>query len=112
MAIRQLLLSGRVQRALILIPKSVLVQWQEELYEKFILNIPRYDGSSFYDVFSRELKVPSGTNPWDAHPVFLASSHLAKRRERQEQLIDDFVTQGHRIKLGIPDKTGRSKHCH
>ena len=83
MAIRQLLLSGRVQRALILIPKSVLVQWQEELYEKFILNIPRYDGSSFYDVFNRELKVPSGTNPWDAHPVFLTSSHLAKRRERR-----------------------------
>ena len=88
MAIRQLVLSGRVQRALILVPKSVLVQWQEELYEKFILNIPRYDGSSFYDVFGRELKVPSGTNPWDAQPVFLASSHLAKRRERQEQLIE------------------------
>jgi superfamily II DNA or RNA helicase len=88
MAIRQLVLSGRVQRALILVPKSVLVQWQEELYEKFILNIPRYDGSSFHDVFGRELKVANGTNPWDAHPVFLASSHLAKRRERQEQLIE------------------------
>ncbi|MGD0044854.1 MAG: DEAD/DEAH box helicase, partial [Isosphaeraceae bacterium] len=88
MAIRQLILSGRVQRALILVPKSVLVQWQEELYEKFILNIPRYDGGSFYDVFGRELKVPTGTNPWDAHPVLLASSHLAKRRERQDQLCE------------------------
>ena len=86
LAIRQLLLSGRVQRALILVPKSVLVQWQEELYEKFVLNIPRYDGHTFYDVFGRALKVPNGTNPWDAHPVFLASSHLAKRRERQDQL--------------------------
>jgi SNF2 family DNA or RNA helicase len=36
LAIRQLVLSGRVKRALILVPKSVLVQWQEELYEKFI----------------------------------------------------------------------------
>jgi superfamily II DNA or RNA helicase len=86
LAIRQLLLSGRVQRALILVPKSVLVQWQEELYEKFVLNIPRYDGQTFYDVFGRALRVPSGMNPWDAHPVFLASSHLAKRRERQDQL--------------------------
>ena len=86
LAIRQLLLSGRVQRALILVPKSVLVQWQEELYEKFVLNIPRYDGTTFYDVFGRALKVSTGTNPWDAHPVFLASSHLAKRRERQDQL--------------------------
>ncbi len=54
LAIRQLVLSGRVQRALILVPKSVLVQWQEELYEKFILNIPRYDGHTFYDVFGRD----------------------------------------------------------
>ncbi len=88
LAIRQLVLSGRVQRALILVPKSVLVQWQEELYEKFVLNIPRYDGNTFYDVFGRALKVPNGTNPWDAHPVFLASSHLAKRRERQDQLCE------------------------
>ena len=46
LAIRQLVLSGRVKRALILVPKSVLVQWQEELYEKFVLNIPRYDGAA------------------------------------------------------------------
>ena len=70
MTIRQLLLSGRVQRVLILVPKSVLVQWQEKLYEKFVLNIPRYDGNNFHDVFGRELKVAIGTNPWDAHPVF------------------------------------------
>jgi SNF2 family DNA or RNA helicase len=88
LAIRHLVLSGRVQRALILVPKSVLVQWQEELYEKFVLNIPRYDGHTFYDVFGRALKVATGTNPWDAHPVLLASSHLAKRRDRQEQLAE------------------------
>jgi superfamily II DNA or RNA helicase len=88
LAIRQLVLSGRVKRALLLVPKSVLVQWQEELYEKFVLNVPRYDGQSFIDVFGRETKVTSGTNPWDAHPILLASSHLAKRRERQDQLAE------------------------
>ncbi|MCE9554580.1 MAG: DEAD/DEAH box helicase family protein [Planctomycetes bacterium] len=87
-AIRQLVLSGRVKRMLILVPRSVLVQWQEELYEKFVLNIPRYDGHSFWDVFGREIKAPAGPNPWDAHPLLLASSHLAKRRERQEQLAE------------------------
>ena len=87
LAIRQLILSGVVKRALILVPKSVLVQWQEELYEKFVLNIPRYDGHSFYDVFGRELPDVGSDNPWDAHPIFLASSHLAKRRERQQQLL-------------------------
>ena len=63
LAIRQLVLSGVVQRALILVPKSVLVQWQEELYEKFVLNVPRYDGHSFYDVFGRELPGTVATTP-------------------------------------------------
>jgi SNF2 family DNA or RNA helicase len=88
LAIRQLVLSGVVKRALILVPKSVLVQWQEELYEKFVLNVPRYDGHSFYDVFGRELPDKGVDNPWDAHPIMLASSHLAKRRERQQQLLN------------------------
>jgi superfamily II DNA or RNA helicase len=87
LAIRQLVLSGVVRRALILVPKSVLVQWQEELYEKFVLNIPRYDGSSFHDVFGREAPGSESDNPWGAHPILLASSHLAKRRERQQQLL-------------------------
>jgi superfamily II DNA or RNA helicase len=88
LALRELLLSGRVKRALILTPKSVLKQWQEELYEKFALNIPRYDGQALRDVFDRETRPPTGTNPWNSRPVLLASSHLAKRRERQQQLVD------------------------
>ncbi|GIW55581.1 MAG: hypothetical protein KatS3mg082_1985 [Nitrospiraceae bacterium] len=87
LALRQLILSGAVTRVLILVPKSVLVQWQEELYEKFSLNIPRYDGGVFVDVFGRELQGSSGTNPWNAHPMLLASSHLAKRRDRQQELL-------------------------
>lgn len=88
LAIRQLVISGVVKRALILVPKSVLVQWQEELYEKFVLNIPRYDGQLFYDVFGRESPGTASDNPWDAHPIMIASSHLAKRRDRQAQLLN------------------------
>jgi SNF2 family DNA or RNA helicase len=87
LAIRQLILSGVVKRLLILVPKSVLVQWQEELYEKFVLNVPRYDGHAFYDAFKRELPESEEDNPWNAHPIILASSHLAKRRERQQQIL-------------------------
>ncbi|HUH81097.1 MAG TPA: SNF2-related protein, partial [Solirubrobacteraceae bacterium] len=76
LALRQLLLSGQVTRALILTPKSITRQWQEELYEKFILNIPRYDGRAFTDVFDRELPADGG-NPWDRLPVLIASSQLA-----------------------------------
>jgi len=87
LALRQLILSGAVKRVLILVPKSVLVQWQEELYEKFSLNIPRYDEGMFVDVFDRELNGGGEGNPWNAHPIFLASSHLAKRRDRQQELL-------------------------
>jgi len=87
LAIRQLILTGVAKRLLILVPKSVLVQWQEELYEKFVLNVPRYDGHAFYDAFKRELPGGDEDNPWNSHPIILASSHLAKRRERQQQIL-------------------------
>ena len=88
MALRQLIVSGVVKRVLILVPKSVVVQWQEELYEKFALNIPRYDGHTFFDVFGREVPGADDGNPWEAHPIFLASSQLAKRRDRQAELLE------------------------
>ena len=78
LVIRQLVLSGVAKRVLILVPKSVLVQWQEELYEKFVLNIPRFDGHVFYDVFNCEMPGTACDNPWDAHSIILASSHLCK----------------------------------
>jgi len=86
LALRQLVISGRVRRALLLVPKSVLRQWQEELYEKFALNVPRYDGGVLKDVFERDVAW-SGGSVWSACPLLLASSQLAKRRERQGELL-------------------------
>jgi len=83
---KQLLLSGRVRRCLILAPKGVCRQWQEELYEKFLLNVPRYDGGRFVDYFERELPTEA-ENPWNAFPFIIASSHLAKRRERMGEVL-------------------------
>jgi superfamily II DNA or RNA helicase len=84
--IRQLILTGRVKRCLILTPAAVLSQWQEELYEKFNLNIPRFDAGQLVDVRDR---VAILTNkPWDTCDLLLASSHLAKRRERVPELLD------------------------
>ena len=84
--LRSLLLSRRIRRCLILAPKSVLRQWQEELYEKFALNVPAYDGEAFRDYFRREIPAPTA-NPWNAYPVLLASSQLAKRRDRVAELL-------------------------
>ncbi|MBX5493298.1 MAG: DEAD/DEAH box helicase [Chloroflexi bacterium] len=86
LVLRQLVLSGRVRRALVLAPKSVLRQWQEELYEKFALDVPRYDGATFWSVHGTE-QPPTTPNPFDSVALALASSQLAKRRDRQTQLL-------------------------
>ncbi|HOU41677.1 MAG TPA: helicase-related protein, partial [Promineifilum sp.] len=82
--IRHLVLSGRVRRALILTPKAVLRQWQEELYEKFNLAIPRYEDGRLIGVY--ETSGPPIARPWDESDLLLATSHLARRRERVEEL--------------------------
>jgi hypothetical protein len=87
LVIRQLILSGRVKRCLILVPKSVLKQWQEELYEKFALEVPRYDAGKYLDVRDQPLPTPDG-NPWDAFDVMLAGSQLAKRADRRKQILE------------------------
>jgi len=86
LVIRQLLIAGRVKHCLILVPKSVLRQWQEELYEKFALEAPRYDGGRFWGLDDQALSAPAG-NPWDAFPVLLAGSQLAKRADRRAQIL-------------------------
>lgn len=93
LVLRQLLLSGWVRRCLILAPKSVLKQWQEELYEKFALSIPRYDAGKFLDVDDMLLPVATtdhaggALNPWDTCDVLLAGSQLAKRSDRRKQIL-------------------------
>ncbi len=87
LALRQLWLSGAVRRALILAPKSVLRQWQEELYEKFALNVPIYDGAAFRDMWDQE-RGPNTANPWDDVDLALASSQLVKRRDRRSTLLE------------------------
>ncbi len=84
--LRQLWLDGRVRRALILAPKSVLRQWQEELYEKFALDVPIYDGAVFRNVHDEE-RAPTTPNPWDDVSLVLVSSQLVKRQERRQTLL-------------------------
>lgn len=90
LVVRQLYLSGIARRILILAPRSVLRQWQEELYEKFSLDVPRYDGERFIDVSGHEVALAApaqDANPWDRVQVVLASSQLMKRRERAQILL-------------------------
>lgn len=88
LALRQLVLSGRVRRALLLVPGALVKQWQEELHEKLSLDVPRFEKGRFRTVRGEEAPGdPGAENPWDRHPLVLVSSHLARRRERWEELL-------------------------
>lgn len=88
MVLRELFTSGRTKKALLLVPASVMKQWQEELHEKMNLDVARYDRGSFLDRFDQPIDVDPSANPWCAFPIVLASSHLARRRDRRKQLLD------------------------
>lgn len=95
--IRELLISQRVRRVLLLVPASVIWQWQSELWEKFTLAVPVIDGKQ---LVWRHAPGPSSTHPdqdnekpiggnrWDSADVMLASSHLARRRQERQYLVE------------------------
>jgi hypothetical protein len=90
--LRQAILSGMAKRVLILTPKSVQIQWQNELYEKFNLNVPIYDGSvlAWKPVHGARSATgkPVARDEWQAEPVVLVSSFLMRRADRQRELLD------------------------
>lgn len=90
--LRQAILSGLAKRVLILTPKSVQIQWQNELYEKFNLNVPIYDGAALVwkEVHGGRNAVEKavGRDEWQAEPVVLVSSFLMRRADRQRELLD------------------------
>jgi hypothetical protein len=83
--VRGLINSGKAERVLLLVHQSVMRQWQLELKDKFGLRVPRFEGNRFYDPDDRQL-VWSG-NPWRAFPLLLGSSHVARRRDRRDELL-------------------------
>lgn len=85
--LRALLLRQEVERVLILAPKHLIRQWQEELREKFNLWSYWYDGKEYRDPLGGRYEAPEH-NPWDADfRVIIASAHLAKRRGRMDALL-------------------------
>jgi SNF2 family DNA or RNA helicase len=91
--LRQAWLSGRIKRALVLAPKNVCKQWQIELREKFNLNWPIYDGQklTWYRSPAREhdFEKPVSRQEWHREPFVIMSSHLARRQDRQREILED-----------------------
>ncbi|MFV1964315.1 MAG: DEAD/DEAH box helicase, partial [Pirellulaceae bacterium] len=90
--IRQAWLSGKARRILIMVPAGVMPQWQNELYEKFNLDVPIYDGHklSWRKTHGREKPIERkvGCGEWSREPIVLCSSHLMRRRDRIRELLE------------------------
>ncbi|MDE0674869.1 MAG: helicase-related protein [bacterium] len=86
--LRDLTLSQKVRRCLILAPASVRRQWQGELREKFGMTVPVYDGHDLLHGAGPEesIEVLNGSPPWDTAPIMIMSSQLARRTERRKAL--------------------------
>jgi ERCC4-related helicase len=89
--VRQLWLSRRARRILLMVPKGVMIQWQNELYEKFNLNVPLYDGGKLIWKKTHGWEGPVekavGREDWHHQPVVICSSQLMRRRDRAEELL-------------------------
>lgn len=92
LVLRELLVSGKASRILLLVPAAVQGQWQSELWEKFSLAIPSLEGAVLRwpegAVPAGQEKQPWTSSRWDAADVMLASSHLARGRRHRSDLLD------------------------
>lgn len=84
--LRYLVVSQKVKRVLVLAPASVQPQWHEELREKFNLHFWSYTQGEFKDPYGQTTQ-PTG-NPWNQKDLILASSHLVRRKERMQELLE------------------------
>ncbi|WP_017302310.1 SNF2-related protein [Nodosilinea nodulosa] len=84
--LRYLVVSQKVKRVLVLAPASVQPQWHEELREKFNLHFWSYTQGELKDPYGQTTQ-PTG-NPWNSQNLILASSHLVRRQERMQELLD------------------------
>ncbi len=84
--LRYLILSQKVKRVLVLAPASVQPQWQEELREKFNLHFWSYLQGELHDPYKQT--TPLAPNIWNSQNLILASSHLVRRQERMQELLE------------------------
>jgi SNF2 family DNA or RNA helicase len=84
--LRYLILPQKVKRVLILAPASVQPQWQEELREKFNLHFWSYLQGELHDPYKQT--TPLAPNIWNSQNLILASSHLVRRQERMQELLE------------------------
>jgi superfamily II DNA or RNA helicase len=84
LALRSLILKRRVNRVLLICPRSLIRQWMEELREKLALTAWFYDGRTLKDVGGRCRQVD---RPLEEDGILIASRHLMARADRRSEVM-------------------------
>ncbi|MFQ5665809.1 MAG: SNF2-related protein [Candidatus Binatia bacterium] len=113
LAIMELMARGRARRILVVTPPGLLLQWQEELAQKFGLQFTLIENAVGLARVQSEL--PAGTNPWDTLPRVLTSVDFLKKetvrgralRKRWDLII---VDEAHALAAsGTPENPYRTQ---
>ena len=83
--VRELLMRQRVRRIVVAAPPSVLLQWKEELDQRFGLTFVVFDRD-----YVRRMRQERGfaVNPWATHSRFIVSHHLLRDEDDASPLRD------------------------
>lgn len=83
--VRELLMRQRVRRIVVAAPPSVVLQWKEELDQRFGLTFVLFDRD-----YVRRIRQERGfaVNPWATHSRFIVSHHLLRDEDYASPLRD------------------------
>ena len=112
----ELMARRRVNRVLIVAPPGLLLQWRDELHEKFGLEFTIIDNASGLSRVQGDL--PAGVSPWDALPRILTSIDFLKKETMRNRALRKcwdlvIVDEAHAVSeagtLQNPYKTQRTR---
>lgn len=94
LALLELSARGRAHRVLIVTPPGLLLQWKEELVERFGLDFTLLANAS--DLARVQSELPAGVNPWDALPPAAHLAGLSEEGDGQESGASEAMGCYHR----------------
>ena len=111
LALKWLILAGKVKRVLIIVPKNIVKQWQEELREKFNLEFYIYNGRNFVSYWDEKYKSRT-YNSYNAVNLILVSSGLVQIEKRKSELLNSYdwdliiIDEAHHLRRKPPKRIG------